>query len=460
MERLSTQDASFLYLENDTNHMSIAALAIFEGPAPKPGEIEAMVLSKLDLLPRYRQRVRFVPLDLGLPVWCDDPAFKLSNHVNHEALPAPGSDEELQKMVSRVMARQLNRNRPLWELLIIEGLEDGGWGMLMKLHHCVADGVAATDLLTHLLDDDPEAPLREVVNWEPESEPSSAELTKSAMADGLEGAKEGLELIQSALKSPGRTAREAGEFIDGLASYRRPTALELESSLNGPIGPYRNWRWTSTTLAKIKKIRAAHGGTVNDVVLAVITRGFRSLLQSRGEPVEDHVVRSLVPVSVRHEDEQGLTNNRVSAMFAELPVGLEDPVQRLHSISEQMNNYKEHHQAAAGETLTSLQGLAPPALVALGARLFTGIEQHMVQTVTTNVPGPRYALYAVGRKMRRAYLYVPIAGSVRIGVAMFSYGGKLTFAVTGDSEHAPDTQILCEGIEAGMAELLDRSLAE
>jgi diacylglycerol O-acyltransferase len=190
------------------------------------------------------------------------------------------------------------------------------------------------------------------------------------------------------------------------------------------------------------------------VVLAVITRGFRDLLQSRGEEVEDHVVRSLVPVSVRHDDEQGLTNNRVSAMFAELPVGIEDPVQRLHSISEQMNNYKEHHQAAAGETLTALQGLAPPALVALGARLFNSIEQHTVQAVTTNVPGPRYPLYAAGRKMRTAYLYVPIAGSVRIGVAMFSYEGKLTFAVTGDAEHAPDTNILCEGIEAGMGELL------
>jgi WS/DGAT/MGAT family acyltransferase len=274
------------------------------------------------------------------------------------------------------------------------------------------------------------------------------------MADRLGSAREGLEFVQSALESPGRSLHDAGEFIDGMASYRRPTALELESSLNGPISPYRNWRWVSTSFADIRKIRSAHGGTVNDVVLAVITRGFRSLLQSRGEPVEDHVVRSLVPVSVRREDEQGLTNNRVSAMFAELPVGIEDPVQRLHSISQQMNRYKEHHQAAAGETLTSLQGLAPPALVALGARLFSSLEQHAVQTVTTNVPGPRHTLYAAGRKMRTAYLYVPIAGSVRMGVAMFSYEGQLTFAVTGDAEHAPDTHILCEGIEAGMAELL------
>lgn len=454
MERLGTLDASFLYLENECNHMSIATLAIFEGPTPEPGEIEAMVLSKLDLVPRYRQRVRFVPLNLGRPVWCDDPDFNLSYHVNHETLPAPGTDEQLQMMVGGVMSRQLDRDRPLWELLIIEGLEDGGWAMLMKLHHCVADGVAALDLLTHLLDDAPEQPLREVIDWEPEPEPSSAQLIQSAMADRLGSAKDRLGLVQSALKTPARTAREAGEFIDGMASYRRPTAVDLESSLNGPIGPYRNWRWTSTTLGKIKKIRAAHGGTVNDVVLAVITRGFRSLLQSRGEPVEDHVVRSLVPVSVRREDERGLTNNRVSAMFAELPVGLEDSVQCLHSISKQMNNYKEHHQAAAGETLTSLQGLAPPMLVAMSTRLFASMEQQRVQTVTTNVPGPRHALYAAGRKMHMAYLYVPILGSVRIGVAMFSYGGKLTFAVTGDSEHAPDTDILCDGIEAGMAELL------
>ena len=203
MERLGTLDASFLYLENECNHMSIATLAIFEGPTPEPGEIEAMVLSKLDLVPRYRQRVRFVPLNLGRPVWCDDPDFNLSYHVNHETLPAPGTDEQLQMMVGGVMSRQLDRDRPLWELLIIEGLEDGGWAMLMKLHHCVADGVAALDLLTHLLDDAPEQPLREVIDWEPEPEPSSAQLIQSAMADRLGSAKDRLGLVQSALKTPG-----------------------------------------------------------------------------------------------------------------------------------------------------------------------------------------------------------------------------------------------------------------
>jgi WS/DGAT/MGAT family acyltransferase len=269
--------------------------------------------------------------------------------------------------------------------------------------------------------------------------------------------REVIETMRSALSAPGRVLRKVVHLVDGLSTYLRFTHVELESALNGPIGPHRTWRWAETTLADIKKIRSAHGGTVNDVVLAVITRGFRDLLIERGEPVQDLAVRTLVPVSVRREDERGVQNNRVSAMFAELPVGVADPVERLHRINEQMNELKAHHQAEAGETLTTLSGLAPPVMVALATRLFADIDQHAVQTVTTNVPGPRHTLYAAGRPMHGAYLYVPLAGSVRIGVAMFSYAGQLTFAVTGDYETAPDTDVLCRGIERGVAELLARS---
>ena len=454
MERLSTQDASFLYVENEFNHMSIAALAIFEGPPPKQDEIESMVSSKLHLVPRYRQRIRFIPLDLGRPIWCDDPHFSLHYHVRHSGLPAPGSAEQLQMMVGRVMSQQLDRTKPLWELWVVEGLEDGNWAILMKVHHCVADGVAATDLLSALLDEKRSREHPPPPEWEPEKQPSPRQLVSKAVFDRLTSPREGLEALQSALQAPRRTARKAGDFFDGLGSYRRYAGHESESSLNVPIGPHRSWRWVSSSLADVKEIRNALGGTVNDVVLAVITRGFRSLLQSRGEPVDGLVVRSLVPVSVRPSDEHYVYNNRVSAMFAELPVGIEDPVMCLHSISQQMNELKEHHQAMAGETLVTLSGLAPPVLLALGARLFAGLEQHAVQTITTNVPGPKKALYAAGRRMCSAYLYVPLAGSVQIGVAIFSYAGQLTLTVTGDYDHAPDTDVLCQGIEQGIADLL------
>lgn len=454
MTRLSPQDASFLYIENETNHMAIAALGVFEGPAPGQHEIEAMVASKLDLVPRYRQRVRFVPFEIGRPIWWDDPHFQLHYHVRHSALPAPGSDEQLRTLVGRVMSQQLDRSKPLWEMWVVEGLEDGGWAILLKLHHSMADGVAATDLLSLILDGSASEEHGKPERWRPEPEPSPLALVSDAVFERMTSPREILRTAREAIEAPRRAARKLGEFADGVATYRSFANQALESSLNGPIGPHRSWRWASADFADLKKIRGAHGGTINDVVLAVITRGFRSLLLSRNEPVKDLVVRTLVPVSVRGDDEHGELNNRVSAMFAELPVGIEDPVERLAAIREQMNELKEHHQSVAGETLGTLSGLAPPVLMALGSRLFSDLPQHAVQTVTTNVPGPRQTLYAAGCPMRRAYLYVPLAGSVRIGVAIFSYAGLLTFGVTGDYDQAPDTDVLCRGIEDGIRELL------
>jgi WS/DGAT/MGAT family acyltransferase len=329
--------------------------------------------------------------------------------------------------------------------------------MLMKMHHCLADGVAATDLMSVLLDDRPDVAHPAPAPWTPERSPSPWQLATRAVAERLTSPREIAHGLRATLEAPQRATRKVGEVLEGLGTYRRFANRSLETSLNGPIGPHRSWRWAEASLADVKKIRSAHGGTVNDVVLAVITRGFRDLLLSRGEPVDGLSVRSLVPVSVRRDDEHGRYDNRVSAMFAELPVGLIDPVARLHAISRQMDDLKAHHQAEAGETLTALSGLAPPVMLALASRLFAGLPQQAVQTVTTNVPGPRHTLYAAGRPMRAAYLYVPLAGSVRIGVAMFSYAGQLTFAVTGDYDHAPDTDVLCRGIAAGMEELLAAS---
>jgi WS/DGAT/MGAT family acyltransferase len=365
--------------------------------------------------------------------------------------------DQLQTLVGRVMSQQLDRTKPLWELWVIEGLADGGWAILMKLHHSLADGVAATDLLSELMDETPSQQRPAPAFWKPEREPSPSELAARALFERMTSPREGLRALRSALETPRRAAHKASDFFDGLGTFRRFTNTALESSLNGPIGPHRAWRWVTTNLADVKKIRSAHGGTVNDVVLAAITRGFRSLLQSRREPVDDLVVRSLVPVSTRGSDEHNVYDNRVSAMFAELPVGIEDPVRCLTALTRQMNELKEHHQSAAGETMSSLSGLAPPMLLALGARLFAGLEQHAVQTVTTNVPGPRQTLYAAGRRMRAAHLYVPLSGSVRIGVAIFSYAGELSFAVTSDYDSAPDTEVLCRGIEQGIADLLAAS---
>jgi WS/DGAT/MGAT family acyltransferase len=225
--------------------------------------------------------------------------------------------------------------------------------------------------------------------------------------------------------------------------------------LNGPIGPHRRWDWGRARLSDIKQIRELHGGTVNDVVLAVITNGFRELLLSRGEGVEGRVIRTLVPVSVRAGHERGTYNNKVSAMFAELPVEVEDPVERLNSLHEQMQELKNSGQAVAAERLTALGGFAPAMLLALAGRVGSRLPQSAVNTVTTNVPGPQQPLYLAGRRMLEAFPFVPLGGSVRVGIAIFSYDGGINFGVTGDRDSAPDIGVLCRGIEAGVTELLN-----
>ena len=460
MDQLSPQDASFVYMENEYTHLSIAIVGLFEGPVPAAGEVEAFIESKLDAVPRFRQRLRNIPLALGHPVWCDDPHFSLRYHVRRTALPAPGSQEELQTLVGRVMSHQLDRSRPLWELWVIEGLDDGSWAVLLKLHHCVADGVAAVELLDTLLDTKAKPRRRKPAPWTPEPEPTAAQLATRALARNVSAPWRGLRAVRSAVKDLRQTGSQVKAVAEGLASLARNPDHPLETSLNGPLGPHRCWRWASASLDDVKTIRAVLGGTINDLVLAAITLGFRELLLSRGEPVDDFAVRSMVPVSVRHDDEHELLNNRVSTMFVDLPVGIEDPLDCLTDIRQQMDENKRHHQAEAGEALYALQGLLPPVLLALGTRVSLGIENHLLQTVTTNVPGPRHLLYLAGRKMRNGYLYVPLVGSTRIGVAIFSYGGRLTLAATSDYDHAPDTQVLCDGIEAAFASLLALSGGE
>jgi len=456
LDRLSPLDASFLHIERDDCQMHIASVAIFEGPPPPQDEFRGMVASKLHLVPRYRQRVRFVPFQMGRPAWVDDPHFNLDYHLRRTALPAPGGDEELRNLIGRVMSQQLDRARPLWEMWIVEGLRDGRWAVASKTHHCMVDGVSGTDLLTVIMDDRPSPHRGRPVRWKPAPEPGVARLVGDALLERLTSPSEILRGARSALRGPRRAVEGLLEITRGLGSLGHVAQGPTATSLNGAIGPHRRWDWATCSLADVKKIRATHGGTVNDVVLAVITRGFRDLLKARKERVEGRVVRSMVPVSVRRPDERGTYNNRVSTMFADLPVGIADPVKRLEAIRAQMDQLKESKQAVAAEALTSLSGFAPPLLLALGMRLFSRLPQHMVQTVTTNVPGPQQPLYACGRRMIAAYPYVPLAASVRIGVAIFSYHGQLSFGVTGDYDSCADLDVLCRGIESGVEELLAR----
>jgi WS/DGAT/MGAT family acyltransferase len=454
MDRMSPLDASFLHIENDVNHMHIGSVGIFEGPAPDYGDFAGLVAGKLPVVPRYRQKVRFVPLDLGRPVWVDDPHFNLGYHLRHTALPPPGGDRELRNLVGRLMAQRLDRTKPLWEMWMVEGLQDGHWAIVSKVHHCMVDGVSGSDLLAVMLDPEREPPKLRPDTWRPEPEPSDVRLVSEALGDLVANPYEQFRAMRAAARGWRQLAElfvYAARGVASLAGLVRPTA---ESSLNGPIGPHRRWDWARTTLADVKRVRSALGGTVNDVVLAVLTRGFRDLIQARDEQPEGRVVRTLVPVSVRLSGERGVYNNRVSAMFAELPVGIVDPAERLTAIRSQMSGLKESKQAVAGEVLTSLSGFAPALLLAVGTRVAFRIPQRNVNTVTTNVPGPQVPLFACGRQMLEVFPFVPIAGHLRVGVAIFSYNGMLNFGVTGDYDTAPDIGVLCRGVEDGMSELL------
>ena len=454
MDRMSPLDATFLHIEDEVSHMHIGSVAIFEGPPPSHPEVLRWIGGKLPLVPRYRQKVRFVPFDLGRPVWVDDPHFHLDYHVRQTALPRPGGAEQLRNLVGRVMSQRLDRDRPLWQIWVVEGLEDDHWALVSQVHHCMVDGISGTDLLAVILDQQPEASDPVPDYWKPLPEPTSVRLLGDAAVDYLVTPFEQFRGLRTVVRAPRENLHRVSEFAHALRSMWGLTSTSGLATLNGPIGPHRRYHWAHGSLADVKAIRGALGGTVNDVVLASITRGFRDLLISRGGAVEGCSVRTMVPVSVRGSGERGEYNNKVSAMFAELPVGIEDPVERLNAIREQMEGLKEDKQAVAGEVLTSLSGFAPPMLLALGMRAAVRLPQSNVHTVTTNVPGPQFPLYALGRRLIEAFPYVPIANQVRIGIAIFSYMGSLNFGITGDYDTAPDLDVLAHGIEDGMRELL------
>jgi WS/DGAT/MGAT family acyltransferase len=453
MELMSAQDAAFLHIEDSNNPMHIGSVAVLEGPPPAYGDLVRLIAAKLPRVPRYRQKVRFALGGLGRPVWVDDPHFQILYHIRRTAVPPPGGRDQLRNLAGRVFAQSLDRGKPLWELWMVEGLEEGRWGLISKVHHCMVDGVSATDLMTLIFDVSREGSAPTVAaSWAAEPEPGKLSVTVQGLAHAVATPLRRIGAVPGSLLSlrPSAQLAEAGRLVRSLGEWARPSA----TSLNGPIGPHRRWSWAEASLDDVKTIRAALGGTVNDVVLASITAGFRTLLQHRGDDSPDQVVRTLVPVSVRDESERGTLNNRVSGLFPGLPVSISDAAARLRAISTQLSGLKESKQAVAGDALVRLAGFAPPMLMALGARLAARVPQRGIQTVTTNVPGPQFPLFVAGRRMIYSYPYVPIAGQVRISIAIFSYCGRLFFGITGDYDSVTDINVLRDGIEDGMRQLL------
>src|SRR4051812_12273068 len=326
---MSALDSGFFFAESENTPMHVGSVAVFEGPAPSYGDVVRLLLSKLPLVPRYRQRVKEVPLGLGRPVWVDDPHFQILYHVRHTAVPGPGSDEQLRNLAGRVLGQRLDMAKPLWELWLVEGLAEGRWAIISKVHHCMVDGVAGSDLMQLMFDLQPDAKHEAPSDdWQPEHDPSSVSLLASALGEAFSHPLQQLTSmpgLSSAVRAVKEMTHQSKTIASTVPSLARQAITPTARTLNGPIGPHRRWAWTDGKFEEFKAVRTAFGGTVNDVVLTAISSGFRDLLESRGElSSEKLVVRSMVPVSVRRADQKGALNNQVSAVFVDLPVGEPD----------------------------------------------------------------------------------------------------------------------------------------
>jgi len=451
-KRLSVLDELFLHLEGPNTHMHVGGAIVFEGPAPDYREFLDSAAKRLQLVPRFRQKLMTVPFGVGRPVWVDDTHFNIEYHVRHTALPAPGDDEKLKRLTARIMSQQLDRSKPLWELWFAEGLSGDRWALVSKTHHCLVDGVSGADIMSVILDLTPEGEELEVEPWRPEPEPTPDALLVDALRERLTSPTEALRILQSSLMDPGQLpnrlyegAKAIGAFVGGSLDFAPP------SSLNTQIGPHRRFETVLVDLEELKRIKNSLGGTVNDVVLSVVSGGLRRLLKARGERVEDLELRAMVPVSVRADQDRGALGNQVASVWAPLPVSVADPIERLHFVTDKMKDLKSSGQAVGAQLLTSLGEYAPSTILSQASRLVA--RQRAYNLVVTNVPGPQFPLYSLGCRMKEVYPVVPLSDNTTIGIALLSYNGVVGFGILGDFDAAPDLAVLAEGIEKSIAEL-------
>jgi WS/DGAT/MGAT family acyltransferase len=453
LDRLTAVDASFLTNESSNSHMHVGAILIFEGPPPKYVDLVEHVRTRLNLVPRFRQRLVVPPLEAGRPLWADDVNFNLSYHIRHTALPQPGGEAQLKRLAGRIFSQQLDRSKPLWEMWLAQGLERDRFAILTKTHHAMVDGVSGVDIGTVLFDleRDPQAPPAED-DWVPQPEPGTTELVARGVADAVGAPVALAERAVDAIRNPEATARKAVEALEGLSEIVSAFADPApDVPLNLEIGPHRRYVWARSELATFKRIKDALGGTVNDVVLAVVTGALRSWLDRRGIRTEGLELRALVPVSIRSEDERGDLGNRIALMRGPLPVYVEDPVRRLRVISEEMEGLKRSKQALGAEVISRFNDFAPPTLLAQASRI--NFSTRLFNTIVTNVPGPQVPLYVLGREMEEVFPVAFLPQNHALAVAIMSYNGKVGFGLLADYDSMEDIELLSEGIAGSLAEL-------
>lgn len=457
-DRLNALDVSFFYMEDETTPMHVGEMMIFQ--APDSGfdydRLVMLIRRRIAFVPRYRQRVRWVPGRLANPVWVDDQDFDVAFHVRRSALPSPGTDAQLRELVARIMSRPLDRSRPLWEVYLVEGLEGGRFAILTKTHHAMVDGTAAVDIGQVILDATPDPRPTPELHWNPSQEPSGAELVAGAVVDTVRRPAAIVDNARKGLNDLGQSAnsvlRQAGGLVSALWTAARPPN---ESPLNVPIGAQRRYGTATADLEDFKRIRRYHGGTVNDVVLAVIAGALRAWLMTRQENVGvRHTIRAMVPVSVQEATDR-TPSDRVAAFIVDLPTGEPDPVVRLNRISFEMAMLKEGGQMVGAQTLVALTGFAPPTLHAMGARLAGDLSRRVANVVITNVPGPQTPLYVAGAEMLGAYPVLPLTKGMAVTIGLTSYNGGVFFGLNADRDAMDDIDVLTACIPEAVDELLD-----
>jgi diacylglycerol O-acyltransferase / wax synthase len=444
-DRLTPLDASFLHLEDGRTHMHVGAVLVFEEPPPDYDEFVDYVEARLHLVPRYRQKLAEVPLAQARPRWIDDERFDIRYHVRATALPAPGGEHELQTLAARIFSRPLSRARPLWEMWLVEGLEGERSAVISKTHHSVVDGISGVDVLSALFAAEDEEGGRP---WRPRREPAPIELLGEALYERVTAPAELLRFARSLVRGP----RRALARVVGLGAMARAgLGPAPRSPYNVQIGPDRRLAWVRTPLEDIKAIKNARGGTVNDVVLTVVTRALRRHLGRRGEDLDE--LRAFVPVSVRADEQRGALGNEVAGMLVTLPIGCEEPISCLRQIADQTAEVKSSGQALGAEVLTGLAGFVPPTLLDQAARLTA--RQRFLNLVVTNVPGPQHPLYMGDKELDHMVPLVPIGPNVALAVAVLSYNGGICLELTGDFDALPDLDDLAGDLTAAIEELAD-----
>jgi len=458
-DRLTALDNSFLIFEKPNAYMHVASTQIFDaGPLKREGggidadAIKSLVAASLPQIPRYRQKLAWIPLE-GHAVWVDDDRFNLDYHVRHTSLPRPGGEEELKRLSARVNQQHLDRERPLWEIWIVEGLENDRFALISKVHHCMVDGISGVDLMRVLMSLSPEYSPPEAPRFVPRPAPSGLELLRHELARRV-------RLPFAAIRDLGSFAREAKDARQELLVRLRAAAETLgatlrsasQTPLNRPIGPHRRVDWMPMEIAEVKTVRKALGGSLNDVVLTTVTGAVRRFLTRRGVSTRGLDFRVMAPVSVRSADESGALGNRVSAWVVPLPVGEEDPRRQLEQISARTAELKESRSAVGAEVLTQVAEWTPSNLLALGARNATRLLPFNL--VVTNVPGPQVPMYMAGARMTEVYPHVPLLDNLGLGIALLSYDGRIFWGFSADYDVVPDLGAFVAGTREAFGELL------